>query len=300
MPANLPPQFFELSAKLKEVETPEEKITILKEMLAICPKHKGTEKVQRDLKTKIAKLKKEAKIKRKEKREELYFVKKEGAGQIVVVGPPNSGKTSLVNALTGTSFRVGDFPFTTSLPQPAMMKYEDILIQLVDTPPLTKDFQPGWLRNILKNCDGILAVFDVDQFKENFCEFNEILKKWDIKKKMILILNKIDLLENLKNFDEFLKVSVKNTFGLEELKKRIFEMLEIVRIYTKKPAREPDLEKPFILKKGSQLSDLIEEINPGIISNFKYAKLFKFGIKKPIIVGKDYIFEDKDIIEIHF
>ena len=304
MPANLPPQFFNLSAKLKEAKTSQEKISILEEMLAICPKHKGTEKVQKDLKRKIARLKKEEETKKKTKKEQIYTVKREGAGQIVISGPANSGKTTLINALTGANFKVADYPFTTTLPQPAMMPFEDILIQLIDTPPLTKDFSPGWLKNILLNSDGILAVFDLT--KENLIqeidEFKKILENLGLKeKKIIFVGNKIDLLpEKFSNFPKSLhQISALRKIGLEDLKREIFKLLQIIRVYSKKPNKEPDLTHPFILKRGAWLKDLIREIHYDLSSQFKYARLFKKSFQKPVIVGKDYILEDGDIVEIH-
>jgi len=116
MAANLPPYFFELQERLNETTDSREKISILEEMLAICPKHKGTEKVQKELKTKIAKLKKQKP--KKIKSEVFYSVPKKGAGEIVIVGPANAGKSSLLNALTNAQEKVADYPFTTHLPKP--------------------------------------------------------------------------------------------------------------------------------------------------------------------------------------
>jgi small GTP-binding protein len=301
MPANLPPQFFLLSEKLREAKTVEEKISILEKMIAVCPKHKGTEKVLKDLKSKIAKLKKTER-KRGGKREILYSFKKEGAGQIIIAGPPNSGKTSLVNILTNSRFKVGDYPFTTAFPQVAAMPYEDIFFQLIDTPPLSKDFSPGWLKSLLKTADGILLIFEAkENLKEEVEEISEILKNWEIEeKKVIYVLNKIDLLkENIENEKNFLKISVKEKIGLENLKRKIFESLEIVRVYSKKPGKEPDFAHPFVFKKGTTLLKLVEEIHQELVANFKYARLFKKGLKEGRVVGKDYLLEDGDIIEIH-
>jgi len=301
MPANLPPQFFLLSEKLREAKTVEEKISLLEKMIAVCPKHKGTEKVLEDLKSKIAKLKKTER-KRGGKREILYSFKKEGAGQIIIAGPPNSGKTSLVNILTNSRFKVGDYPFTTAFPQVAAMPYEDIFFQLIDTPPLSKDFSPGWLKSLLKTADGILLIFEAkENLKEEVEEISEILKNWEIEeKKVIYVLNKIDLLkENIENEKNFLKISVKEKIGLENLKRKIFESLEIVRVYSKKPGKEPDFAHPFVFKKGTTLLKLVEEIHQELVANFKYARLFKKGLKEGKVVGKDYLLEDGDIIEIH-
>lgn len=301
MPANLPPQYFSLSAKLKEAQTTEEKLSILEEMLAMIPKHKGTERVQKDLKTKIAKLKKETQITKKAKKELIYVVKKEGAGQIVITGPPNSGKSSLLNTLTNAKAKVADYPFTTTLPQPAMMPYDNILIQLVDTPPLTKDFCPGWLKEIFKNADGILLVFDLfkEDLEKEIEEFQEILKNLGIEKKKILLAgNKVDLV--LKEIPSYIKkISALKKIGLEDLKKEMFEMLEIIRVYSKEPSKGPDFARPFTLRKGTQVIDLAAKIHYDLVSKFKYAKLFKKKSKKPLIVGKDYLLEDGDIIEIH-
>lgn len=173
MAANLPPQFFQLQKKLKETEDSQEKISILEELLRIVPKHKGTERVQEDLKRKLAKAKKEEA--RKPKPKQLFSLKKEGAAQVVIIGPPNAGKSSLLNALTGTNVKVGAYPFTTQMPQPGMMPYENILIQLVDTPPLTESFLPGWQKDIIKNADLILILLDLTS--ENLLKDFIFLKK---------------------------------------------------------------------------------------------------------------------------
>ena len=285
MSANLPPQFFTLSEKSKEAKTAKEKLSFLEEMLAICPKHKGTEKVQKDLKTKIAKL------------------KREGAGQIVISGPPNPGKTSLINALTQANFKVANYPFATTLPQPAMMPYEDISIQLIDTPPLTKDFSPGWLKNILINSDGILAVFDIskENFENEIEEFKKILENLGLKNKKILFLgNKIELKKMTEDIPLLIKISAEKKIGLENLKRKIFEILEIIRVYSKKPGKEPDLSHPFIFKNDSRLIDLISEIHQDLAQKFKYARLFERNSKTATIIGKDYLLKDGDIVEVHF
>jgi len=307
MVTNIPPQYYAISARLKEAKSNEEKISVLEEMLAICPKHKGTEKLQKDLKRKIAKLKREGK--RKPKKESIYYLKKEGAGQVVIIGPPSGGKSSLLNALTNARVKVSPYPFTTQIPQPGMMPYKNILIQLVDTPPLSKEFSPAWMGAIIREADGLLIVFDLskDEVENEIQEIQEILDSWQLKKKKsILVGNKIDLegakgnFEKLKSQFKIRAISCLNGFGLEELKKEIFNLLEIIRVYAKPPNKEVDLTQPFILKSGASLLELAIKINPNFATNFKYAKLFKKGLKKPLIVGKDYLFQDEDVVEIHF
>jgi len=304
MPANLPPQFFELQRKLNQTKDIQEKIEILQEMLAICPKHKGTERVQEEIKKKIAKLKRTQP--KKVKREEIYFVKKEGAGQVLILGVPNSGKTSLTNLLCKTNFKVADYPFTTQLPTPGMLKYENIRIQIVDAPPLTKNFKPGWLKNLARGADLILVLIDLENDPAGqIREIEEILEEWKIgKEKVLFVGNKIDLekgkenLERLRKDFEIFGISTKEKIGIEELKRKIFDSLKIIRVYPKEPKKEIDFEKPFILKKGTKLADFVKEINEKWVEKFKGARLYEKNLKSFRIVGRDYVLKDGDIVEI--
>jgi uncharacterized protein len=305
MPANLPPQFFEVQKKLNEASSIEEKIQIYEELLRIVPKHKGTERIQEDLKRKIAKLRK-TEIK-KPKHTQLFFIKKEGAGQIVILGPPNSGKSSLLNVLTQANVKVAPYPFTTQIPQPGMIPYENLLFQLIDMPPITQDFILGWQKEIMKNADLILVLLDLSS--ENFFEdlnfFQNKISELNLSHKKILwVGNKIDLEEGKENFEkikdkfQIFPISTLKKIGLEDLKKKIFEKMEIVRVYPKSKNRPPNFDQPFVIKKGTKLIDLAKEIHEDLFKNFKFAKLFKKNSKKPKIVGKDYILEDEDIVEI--
>jgi small GTP-binding protein len=303
MPANLPPQFFELQRKLNQTKDIQGKIEILQEMLAICPKHKGTERVQEEIKKKIAKLKRTEP--KKIKREEIYFVRKEGAGQVLILGPPNSGKTSLINLLCNTNFKVANYPFTTQLPTPGMLKYENVLIQIVDTPPITRDFKPGWLKNLARQADSILVLTDLENDPENqLKEIEEILNEWKIEKEKIFFVgNKIDSEKGKENFEKLKKIfdifgiSTKEKIGIEELKRKIFESLKIIRVYPKEPRKEVDFENPFVLRRGTKLIDFVKEINEEWVERFRGGKLYEKDLKSFKIVGKYYELKDGDIIE---
>jgi len=233
-------------------------------------------------------------------------VKKEGAGQVLILGPSNAGKTSLVNFLCDTDFKVADYPFTTSLPTPGMMRYENLLIQIVDTPPLTQEFKPGWLKNLAKQADLVLVLIDLSQEpKENLKEIMEILKEWRINKEKILILgNKLDLeqgrenFENLKEKFEILGISTKEKINTENLKEKIFKTLKVIRVYTKEPKKGVDFETPFVLKEGTRLIDFVEEIKKEWVEKFKGAKLYDKNLKNFKIVGRDYLLKDGDVVEI--
>ncbi|MEO0086691.1 MAG: GTPase [candidate division WOR-3 bacterium] len=324
MPANLPPQYFEVEEKYRQAKTIEEKLYYLKEMLAIVPKHKGTEKLQKEIKTKISKLRKELTKKPKVSRTVWYHFEKQGAGQIAVFGSPNSGKSSLVRLLTNANTEVADYPFTTTIPIAGMMRYENIQIQLIDCPPLKENLAP-WYFHVLRTADALLYLFDLSQdslLEEAEKDF-KIIEEGRINifresepnyKKTIFCGNKLDeensefrynlFLEFLKNYApldqlRILAISVKEQKNIEDLKRLLFESLEIIRVYTKPPGKPPELEEPIILKKNSNVLDAAEALHKDFARNLKYARLWDnknlFGQR----VEKNHILKDGDIIEFH-
>jgi hypothetical protein len=148
MPANLTPQYRAAEAGLKVARTVEEKRAALEEMLSTIPKHKGTEKMQADLKRRLARLRQEQET-RAGRHAHAIRVEPEGAAQVMLLGPPNSGKSALLAALTRAEPEVADYPFTTTRPQPGMMLFEDVQIQLVDLPPVTREHMDPWLANVV-------------------------------------------------------------------------------------------------------------------------------------------------------
>jgi uncharacterized protein len=159
LPANLTPQYHAAEEAYKKASTIEEKVEALHEMMAVIPKHKGTENYRLTLKRRLSKLREEGEKKSKATRFNPFSVEKQGAGQIVLVGFPNVGKSSLLAALTKAKPKIGEYPFTTTLPLAGMMPYKDILIQLVDTPPLTFEGAPTGLLNTLRGGDLLLVDY---------------------------------------------------------------------------------------------------------------------------------------------
>jgi ribosome-interacting GTPase 1 len=330
MPANLTPQYLEADRKFKEAKTIQEKMAALEEMMATIPKHKGTEKMRAMLKTRMAKLKEAAQARPAGARHGPSFhVEKTGSGQVVVIGPPNSGKSRLIGALTGAQPEVGDYPYTTRAPAPYMMKFENIKIQLVDTPPLAPEEVETELAELIKTADGVLLVLDLaDQETASVLEnFFVRLKEKRVElasetparpaeagrfvKKTLFIANKCDgpqAEENLSFLREyfgpgrvFFPVSAVRGDGLEDLRKKIFQLLDIIRAYSKVPGKKTDFNDPFSLKRGTTAIDLARAVHKDFFEKFKYARIWRQGslALQGQMVNRDFVLEDGDIVELH-
>jgi small GTP-binding protein len=319
MPANLPPQYFDVEKKYREARELREKLVYLQEMLAIIPKHKGTEKLQADLKTRISKMKDMISKQKKSGGTggAWYQVEKQGAGQIVMVGLPNSGRSSLLNSLTNAHAEVALYPFTTNLPQVGMIEYEDIKIQIVDTPPLY-DEAPPWLFGLYRNGDVLLIVLDAQtDVARDLHTLMDALNARNIfsenddsggKKKAIVVLNKSDSgdQDTLKSFaaqcsENFrvIAVSVKSGEGIEELRKIIFTTLHIIRVYTKKIGHAIEKRDPVVLKVGTTVIDAAEHIHKDFRKNLKFARLWNDSDYQGQRVEKNHILTDGDVLEFH-
>ena len=163
MPANLSPDYKAAEAAFRRASEPKERLERLREMLRTIPKHKGTEHLQADIKTRIKQLTEELAAGRKggARSGPSHVVRPEGAAQIALLGPPNSGKSTLHDRLTGSHAEAGPYPFTTQFPQPGMIPYEDVNLQLVDLPPVTDQYTVPWIVNALQPADAALLVVDV-------------------------------------------------------------------------------------------------------------------------------------------
>jgi len=323
MPANLPPQYFEAEKRYRLAETPEDKLEALEEMLAIMPKHKGTDKLRAELRTKMAKLRKEAERKAAGRRGGIYTIKKEGAGQAVLLGLPNVGKSLFFRALTGAPSEVADYPFTTRSPILGMAQIEDIQAQVVDMPPILDDEARPWFASLLRSTDALLVVLDLvdepayqveiifqelERFRISPMGREERIERRDLQKRTLLIGNKRDLegagegLEHLRNnYARFplLPVSSRDGDGLEEVKGELFHALDIIRVYTKAPGEKPDFSEPLVLRRGTTVEEAAEELHKEFRHRLKYALVWgsgKFGGQR---VARDHVLQDRDIIEFH-
>ena len=304
---------------------PEAKIEALEAMLAIMPRHKGTDKLHAELRRKIAKFSQEAEKKYATARRAGFYIRREGAGQVMLVGQANVGKSQLLAAVTEATPEIGAYPFTTRTLIPGMMKFENIQIQLVDTPPIGHRNVRILLSNTLRNADLIAMVIDlslepISQVETTLQGLAEarIEPLWIVfeeatpggyPRKMLVVGNKNDLEGSSNNWRKLnsqygrlfpmVSISAKEGSGLAELKEAVYEALEIIRVYTKTPGSKAELTEPVILKKGSTAEDAAESIHKDFKSKLKYAVVWGSGKYDGQRVSREHILQDGDIVEFH-
>jgi small GTP-binding protein len=322
MPANLTPQYYIAEEAYKKATNVEDKLVALEEMLAVIPKHKGTEKLQADIKSRLAKLRKEGEKKKTSAHFDPFNIPKEGAGQIAVFGCPNTGKSSLVRSLTRAKVQVADYPFTTTMPVAGMMPYENVLIQMIDLPPITADNQPPGLSGLVRRADVILLVVDAAdgdcpeqlQVALDYLHVKRIITtdpelKASVGKPILLAANKSDLPQSLDHvrimeelipvLPELILVSARTGSNLEELKIRLFQMLDVIRVYTRAPGKEADRTAPMVLPKGSNILDLAYLIHRDFPNRLKGARIWGSAKFDGQFVPREYILADHDVVELN-
>ncbi|MEN8237642.1 MAG: TGS domain-containing protein [Actinomycetota bacterium] len=339
MPANLTPAYKSAEGRYRRAQDARERLDALKEMLRAIPKHKGTEHLQADIKAKVKELTDELAGPKKggARTGPTTVVRPEGAGQVALIGPPNTGKSALHARTTHSHAQVGPYPFTTQYPMPGMMPVHDVYIQLVDLPPVAAEHPVPWLADALHPADGCLLVVDLSQpgCVERVVALHDILAsrrvtlsdRWpadaaredvtpdteDLFAKVLptlIVATKADLvpdpddeLEVLEELAEVtypcMAVSVETGHGLDKLGNWLFDKLGVVRVYTKIPGREPDLERPYTVRHGANVLDVAALVHRDIAAEFKFARLWGATEFDAQQVGRDHIVEDGDIIELH-
>ena len=340
MPTNVSPEYKKAEQAFREAREPADRLKCLKEMLRTIPKHKGTEHLQRDIKTRIKMLTDELAGPRKggARTGPSHSVRPEGAAQIALLGPPNSGKSQLHHRLTGARSEIGPYPFTTQFLLPGMMPYEDIHFQLVDLPPISNDYFEPWVVNSLQTADAAFLVIDISN-PECIDHIDQVITQLDQRKvsltdqfetelvngvnpqddpdfdpfrvtlPTILVANKIDLaadpdeldaLNELVNYNfPSIALSALTGSNLELFPQMVFEKLKIVRVYTKIPGKPPDTDKPFTLRFGGRVSDVARQIHKDFEDTFKFARIWGKNVFAGQQVGPDHLLDDLDILEIH-
>ncbi|GAB4307452.1 MAG: 50S ribosome-binding GTPase [Candidatus Bipolaricaulota bacterium] len=326
MPANLSPAFLAARDRLNRAKTDEERLDALQEMLATIPKHKGTEKMQADIRKRIAKLKEKAEQQRRSGKGggPAYHVPREGAAQVALVGAPNAGKSALLVALTRAQPEVAPYPMSTLRPTPGMMEFEDVQIQLVDLPPITRDYTEGWVYSVVRLADAVALCVDLEN-PRGLAEAEEVMGllaehhtrltpgpsrqvDWRVVERKAVVLGlKADLGgERVAAFRAWaegrfpaIAVSAATGEGLDELRTFIFRHSGVVRVYTKKPGQPPDLTRPYTIREGATVLDVVEQIHKEFVSRLRYVRLWGSGRFDGQHAPQDHVVQDKDIVEIH-
>ncbi len=331
MPANLTPEYKEAEARYRDATTPDEKEACLREMLRVIPKHKGTEKLQADLKRRLAKIRGGGR-KRVTRKHPGEFVEKEGAKQVVLVGGPNSGKSALMAALTSARPEIAPYPFTTTRLAPGMMPFEDIQIQLVDSPAISREFAKPWMSNQLRACDLVLWVVSLgnDDVLTAVDETRSVLADWRIRLRPVdavggaseegerergvtlpalLVGTHADveaadvraelLLESVGDGWSLLRTAATTGEGLDPLRRQVFDALGIVRVYTKQPGKRPDMGIPYVLDQNCTILDLAEKIHKDLAGRFRFARIWGKDAFDGQHVQRDHVLADGDVVELH-
>jgi hypothetical protein len=300
---NQSPFYQQAEARFLEAKTDGEKIKFLEEMIRECPKHKSSENMLANLKTRLKKL--------KEKSEKTKFQKKAGkkAGikkedmQAVITGFTNSGKSSLLNILTNASPEISkneNVKFTTKSPIIAMMNYSGVQIQIIENPAFESEYYDKGLTNSADTL--LILITDLNQIQE----IEKELQFSNTKK--IIVFNKSDKLNhqekrkisaNLQSKKyNFVLISTKTLEGIEELKNKVFQSFNKIRIYTKEPGKPVKKDKPVILKSNSTVRDVAEKILHGFSENVKEAKITGPSSKFPNQrVSLNHLVKDLDVVE---
>ncbi len=329
MAANLTPQYLEAEAEYKKAQSAEERLECLKKMYALLPKHKASEKLQAELKTKISDTRKEVEQdKRSPKKTGVsHKIPRQGAGQVVIAGPPNAGKSRVLTRLTRATPEVAPYPFTTREPHAGMMDWEDVRVQLIDTPPITGDYLEGYLSSMVRTADGCILLVDLgdddgpfatDAVTARLAESKTILagrapaeeEDPTVKHvKTMLVANKMDL-PGAADRLEFVKelfaarfpihvIAAETGAGLEELRCEIYRSLQVIRVYTKQPGKPVDRESPFTCPVGSTVQEMAGLVHRDFVEGLKSARIWGSGLHDGQTVGREHVLHDKDVVELH-
>lgn len=329
MPANLPPQYNKLEDEFRKASTPVERLDKLREMFRLLPKHKGTEKLQSDLKKRISRTRDEIEGGKSsgKKGGVSYRVPREGAGQVALVGAPNAGKSAILAALTNARPEVAPYPFTTRVPQPGIMHWEDVPVQLVDLPPISPDFFEPWVTSAIRSADAALLVADlsgddvadaIDALLTRLAEAHTELVgtlPYDVEDeavqhvKTVMVANKADApgaADRLGVIREWfsprfpiLPIAAERGEGLDALRRTTYDLLGVLRVYTKVPGKPVDRARPFTVPIGSSVLDLAGEIHRDLEHAVKFARIWGTGVFDGQTVRRDHELHDADVVELH-
>jgi uncharacterized protein len=327
MAVNLPPHYHDADARYKKAKTAEEKLAALREMWVILPKHKASEKVQMDLKSKISELTdqiEQEKLGPKKAAPGSFKIPRQGAGQVVFLGPPNAGKSTLLAKLTKATPTIAPYPFTTREPIPGMMDYDDVRVQLIDLPPITADAYEHFITDMTRSASAAVLFLDLAD-DDGVAATQATLDRLRLARRLLVTERPIEddptiytlptLLVGTKIDDDAADIrlemaagafaypmhliSAERGDGLDALRAAIFQSLNVMRIYTKQPGKPADKSSPFTCPVGSSVSEFAGHVHNDFEDNLKSAKVWGSAAFDGQTVGRDHILREGDIVELH-
>lgn len=330
MPANLPPQYVELEREYRASKDPVERLSLLERMLREIPKHKGTSHLVGELKHKISKAKtaiESPKSHGASRASPLDHIPREGGGQFVLLGPPNSGKSSIVGATTNAKVDIAEWPFSTHKPIPGMARWENVRLQLIDTPPISREHVEPYVFSLIRNADAAVLVLSLgtDDLLDDLAFVVQRVHEAKVRlaglagpdprlptaveKHTLIAATGHDLpdaglrLEMLR--DEtggcvpVWPIAIPTGEGLAEFLHGCFNALGRIRAYTKAPGHDPDMDDPILLPHGATVGDAARAIHKDFAEKLQFAKVWGAKSFDGQRVMADHIVEDGDILEFH-
>ena len=314
MPANLPPTYYKLKHEHEAAKTDAERLVLLEEMLRIVPKHKGSEKVVADLRRRIARIKKGAAAtggKKGARKGYSEHIPKQGAGQIVMLGPPNGGKSQILAAFTKAKPAVSPTPYTTTAPLVGMLPYENIQFQLIDTPSLMPDFVSPTVLTLARNAELVLIVLSLasDELLDDLEMVLAVLDEAGIgEEKPLVVANQLDATDADARLDilsefygqsvQLYPISAQTGAGKEDLLKALYDALDILRIYPKAPGKPIERDAPIVLPVGATVLDAATGLHKDF-AEFRFARIWGPHWHDGQPVSRNDAVYDGDVVEFH-
>jgi ribosome-interacting GTPase 1 len=324
MPTNVTPEYKAADARYRAARTDEDRLAALEEMARTLNKHKGTEKLYADIKSRIKELKLALDHKVGHHGHAVRVVR-EGAAQAVLLGPPNGGKSTLLAALTHATPDIAEYPFTTRAPLPGMAAFEDVALQLVDLPPVSAQHTEPWLYEIAHNADAAVLVFDASTLdppaeiaatRALLAEHNVVLLERGAPQPEDFRVAGLPALlcgthVDVPGADEILALVGQGVPGLDligvgaggagaaAIPRLLFERLELLRVYAKPPGKEADRSRPYVFRHGATVGDFAARVHNDFAEHLHFARLWGHGKFDAQRVHKDHPLADGDCIELH-